>query len=215
MTDRPAIEVDNATIRFGQFTAVDDVSLSVATGEVFGLFGTERFGQTTLIRALRPHPSRLKRGTLVGPRRQNPGGGNRIQTGYMSQKFSLYADLTAQEIWIYSGIYGLTKQQAKEREEELIEMMGSRPISIAVPLAFRVDGSSGSRWSAPLHRPRLVFSTNRPPASIRCAPRSLDLLFRLPRKESPLCHHALHGRSWLLRPRRLPLHVEAVGDRHA
>src|SRR5262249_30985965 len=93
-----AIDVKDATIRVGNFTAVDKVSLSVEAGEVFGLLGTNGSGKTTLIRAmcgLIP----LAEGTAIvlGKDVRTEAEQIRQSIGYMSQKFSLYGDLTVRE----------------------------------------------------------------------------------------------------------------------
>src|SRR4051812_44370319 len=96
--ETPVLDIRDATIRFGKFTAVDKVSLSVKAGEVFGLLGPNGSGKTTLIRAvcgLLP----LAGGSawVLGQNVAGNAEAVRGQIGYMSQKFSLYADLTAQE----------------------------------------------------------------------------------------------------------------------
>ena len=110
-----AISVRDATIRYGHFTAVDRVSLDVAPAEVFALLGPNGSGKTTLIRGLCGLvPLAGGSATVLGRDVGREAELVRRQIGYMSQKFSLYEDLTAREnMSFYAGIYGLSRADAR------------------------------------------------------------------------------------------------------
>lgn len=154
------IDVRDVTIRFGKFTAVDHVSLTVAPGEVFALLGPNGSGKTTLIRALcglLPVASGQVRvfGQDVTRRPERV----RANIGYMSQKFSLYTDLTVEEnISFYAGIYGLSRTDAARRKGELVSLTRLQPYMDR--RAGRLSGGCKQRLAlvcALLHRPRLLF----------------------------------------------------------
>src|SRR5688572_4668443 len=116
----PAIVIDKASIRFGDFTAVNEVSFDVQRGEVFGLLGPNGSGKTTLIRALGGLVRFAGgRAEVLGRDVAKEPEAIRQEVGYMSQKFSLYADLTVREnMDFYAGIYGLPGAEARQRQQE-------------------------------------------------------------------------------------------------
>jgi len=156
----PAIAVRALTRRFGDFTAVHDVSFEVAEGEVFGFLGANGAGKSTTIRMLcgllRPSSgTAIVGGVDVG--RDPEGVKSRI--GYMSQRFSLYEALTVdQNIRFYGGIYGLDGARFAERRRFVLEMAGlegrERAFTRDLPGGWRQRLALGC---AILHEPRIVF----------------------------------------------------------
>lgn len=156
----PIIEVERLTRRFGKFVAVDDVSFHVEPGEVFGYLGANGAGKSTTIRILCGllAPSSgvarvAEHDVAVAPEAV------KRNIGYMSQKFSLYQDLSVQEnLEFYGGAYGLSSRELASRSAELLRQVdlydertrktGDLPGGLRQRLALA---------SALLHRPRIVF----------------------------------------------------------
>jgi ABC-2 type transport system ATP-binding protein len=155
-----AIDVDELTRRFGDFTAVDAITFDVRQGEVFGFLGANGAGKTTaikmLIGLLAPTSGRA---TVAGFDVLTRPDEVRRHIGYMSQRFSLYEDLTVREnITLYGGIYGLTDVEIAERGDALLrglELERSRDARVAsLPLGWKQKLAFSV---AMLHEPAVVF----------------------------------------------------------
>ncbi|WP_263418587.1 ABC transporter ATP-binding protein [Terriglobus albidus] len=179
----PAITAEGMTIRFGSFTAVQDVSFQVGKGELFGFLGPNGSGKTTIIKALCGLLTPTEgTGTILGMDIRKQAAEIRRHVGYMSQKFGLYEDLTvAENLTFYAGVYGIKGTQAEQRTKELLALTGMEPY-----LRRRVGALSGgwkqrlSLCCAIIHSPQVVF-LDEPTAGIDpVARRSLwDLFFQL------------------------------------
>jgi len=128
MTAAYAVEVEHLSMRFSHFSAVQDVSFTIPPGEIFGLLGPNGAGKTTIIRILcgilRPSGGRA---AVLGYDVTRQPEEIKSRIGYMSQRFSLYNDLTAQEnLAFYARIYGVPAGRLGARLDELIELSGLR-----------------------------------------------------------------------------------------
>src|ERR1700689_5049615 len=122
----PAVKIDDLSKRFGDFVAVDHVSIEVRQGEIFGFLGPNGAGKSTTIRILcgLMAPTSGK-ATVAGFDVATQSEEIKKNIGYMSQKFSLYDDLTVEEnIEFFGGVYGVTPQKLAEREEYVLKMAG-------------------------------------------------------------------------------------------
>ncbi len=155
-----AVVVEDLTRRFGDFTAVDKISFSVAPGEIFGFLGANGAGKTTTIRMLC--------GLLLPTSGQASVSGYDIYTqseliksniGYMSQSFSLYEDLTVREnIQFYGGIYGLSREDIKRKTAELLSDLEledkADQLTGALPLGWKQRLALSTSL---LHDPGILF----------------------------------------------------------
>ena len=156
----PAVLAEKLTKRFGAFTAVDGLDLSIAPGEVVGFIGPNGAGKSTAMRLLcgllRPSAGRaVVAGYDVGREPDSV----RAHIGYMSQKFSLYTDLTVIEnLNFFGGLYRVPHGEMPARAREAIRMAGLEGQADA--LVRDLAGGWKQRLAlgcAILHRPPVLF----------------------------------------------------------
>src|ERR1041385_4377645 len=175
------IECEGLTKRFGNFTAVDHVSFSVSRGSIFGFLGPNGSGKSTVIRMLcgilEPTEGTARIG---GHDIARDSEATKEMIGYMSQKFSLYDELTVNENLVFSGkLYSLRDRELKQRRDNLIEITHLEPYLDR--RAALLSGGWRQRLAmacALMHKPTVLF-LDEPTAGIDpVARRELwDLLF--------------------------------------
>lgn len=158
--NEPVIITEKLTKRFGDFIATNEITFEVSKGEIFGFLGANGAGKTTAMRMLcgLSIPSSGK-ATIAGYDVYTQTEKIKKNIGYMSQKFSLYEDLTVIEnIRFFAGIYGLTDKQIKSKSEQLLDHLGlqheAKKLVGALPLGWKQKLSFSV---AVLHEPQIVF----------------------------------------------------------
>jgi len=155
-----SVQVQNLTRKFNQFVAVNQVSFEVYQGEIFGFLGANGAGKTTTIRMLcgllLPTSGN---GTVAGFDILRESEQIKRNIGYMSQKFSLYNDLTvAENIHFYGGVYGLRNHELEARKEFLLADLHlgdwRRRLTRDLPLGWKQRLALGC---AVLHDPQIIF----------------------------------------------------------
>ncbi len=157
---RPAIYACNLNRVFGQFHAVKDLNLEIRHGEIFGLLGANGAGKTTTIKMLcgllEPSSGEITLGGETGDLRRPD---LRRRVGYMSQRFTLYDDLTIlQNLEFYSGVYGVPRNLRREKIDWVLEtcgLMGQENL-----LTGRLPGGWKQRvafGAAVMHEPDILF----------------------------------------------------------
>lgn len=154
------IYTENLTKKFGDFTAVDNISFSVDKGEIFGFLGANGAGKTTAMRMLcgLSHPTSGK-GVVAGFDIRKQAENVKKNIGYMSQKFSLYEDLKVWEnIRLFGGIYGMKEKAIASKTDKILSELGftaerntlvkELPLGWKQKLAFSVSI---------FHEPKIVF----------------------------------------------------------
>ena len=155
-----AVDVSGLTRRFGDFVAVDHIDLTVAQGRIFGFLGPNGSGKSTTIRMLTGllQPSEGS-GRVLGLDVMTEFEAIKQRIGYMSQKFSLYDDLSVEEnIDFFSGLYGVAGRRRAERKEWVLEMAD------LTQMRNHTTGALAGGWKqrlalgcAVLHEPPILF----------------------------------------------------------
>jgi ABC-2 type transport system ATP-binding protein len=154
------VRLERLTKRFGDFVAVDEVTLEVRRGEIFGFLGPNGAGKSTTIRMLcgllAPSGGR---GSVAGYDVASQPELVRAHIGYMSQKFSLYDDLTVEEnLDFFCGVYGVPPARRRERKEYALDMAGLRgrraTMTRLLPGGWKQRLALGA---AILHEPPILF----------------------------------------------------------
>lgn len=154
----PVVVIEHLVKQFGKLRAIDDLTMTINTGETFGLIGPNGSGKTTLIRIL-VGLARPTSGTLRVLHEHVPNSRVLAQTGYMTQLSALYNDLTAKEnLQFFCSIYGLRGKEQGQRIQEILERVDLADRANDVVSKF--SGGMKQRLSlacALVHHPRLVF----------------------------------------------------------
>ena len=155
-----AIEAEGLTRRFGDFTAVDEVSFRIGRGEIFGFLGSNGCGKTTTMKMLTGLlPPTAGRSRLFGKEVDARDMATRRQVGYMSQSFSLYGELTvAQNLDLHGRLFHLPAARLAARSGELVARFGLEPYldqrAEVLPLGIRQRLSLAV---AVVHEPKLLI----------------------------------------------------------
>ena len=156
----PVIKTENLTKRFGDFIATNAISFEVYQGEIFGFLGANGAGKTTAMRMLCGLSIPTSGNAVIaGYDVYKQTESIKKNIGYMSQKFSLYDDLTVVEnIEFFGGIYGLSDDTLKSKTDDLIDRLGlqseAKKLVGSLPLGWKQKLSFSV---AVLHEPKIVF----------------------------------------------------------
>jgi len=157
---RFVIEAENLVKKFGDFTAVDNISFQVGEGEIFGFLGANGAGKTTAMRMLcglsKPTSGR---GRVAGFDIEKEPEKVKSSIGYMSQKFSLYNDLKVWEnIRLFAGIYGIPKNEIEEKTDALLRRLNFEKEKETFVKALPLGWKQKLAFSVSIfHKPRVVF----------------------------------------------------------
>ncbi|MCT1524095.1 ABC transporter ATP-binding protein [Sphingobacterium hotanense] len=154
------ISTNKLTKRFGDFIATNAITFDVYKGEIFGFLGANGAGKTTAMKMLcgLSIPSSGE-ASIAGFDVYKETERIKQRIGYMSQKFSLYEDLTVVEnIEFFAGIYGLSNKEIKERGTQLISNLGLNEVASKLVSTLPLGWKQKLAFSvATIHNPEIVF----------------------------------------------------------
>nr|WP_217368667.1 MULTISPECIES: ABC transporter ATP-binding protein [unclassified Brevibacillus] len=154
------MEIRQLTKKFGEFVAVDNMSLNVREGEIFGFLGANGAGKSTTINMI-ASLLRVTKGeiTLLGKNIEKHSKFAKMNIGIVPQDIAIYEDMTAYEnVRFFAGLYGLRGSLLRERTEEALEFVGLGDKSTSFPKNF--SGGMKRRLNiacAIAHRPKLII----------------------------------------------------------
>jgi ABC-2 type transport system ATP-binding protein len=156
----PILEAKELTRKFGDFTAVDRLTLSVANGEIFGLIGPNGAGKTTTIKMLTTLlPITSGSATIAGHDVQREPAAVRHRIGYVPQLISADAQVTGYEnLWVFARLYAIPRDEREPRIQEALEFMGLSEVQDL--LVKNYSGGMIRRLEiaqALMHRPPILF----------------------------------------------------------
>jgi len=160
MNKETVISVKDLTKKFGEFTAVDHISLQVMKGEIFGFLGANGAGKTTAMRMLcgLSFPTSGS-GTVAGYDILRQAEEIKRHIGYMSQKFSLYEELTVWEnLNLFATIYGMPAKSIREKTDAAFRTLGMENMRNVLVKTIPIGWKQKLAFTAAtLHTPDIVF----------------------------------------------------------
>lgn len=205
----PAIVAKGLTRRFGDFTAVNNVSFDIQAGEIFGFLGSNGCGKTTTMKMLTGLlPASAGEAFLFGKLVDADDLETRKRVGFMSQGFSLYGELTvAQNLRLHARLFHLTPDKAMQRIDTLVERFGMRPhmdvLASSLPLGMRQRLSLAV---AVIHEPEMLI-LDEPTSGVDPVARDgfWELLIELSRQDKVTIFISTHFMNEALRCDRISL----------
>ena len=158
--DEPVITAVKLSKKFGDFIATNEISFEVKKGEIFGFLGANGAGKTTAMRMLcgllLPSSGSA---TVAGFDVYHQAEQVKKNIGYMSQKFSLYEDLTVKEnIRFYAGIYGMSRPAIKEKTAVLLHQLNLTTVANTLVKSLPLGWKQKLAFSVAIfHEPKVVF----------------------------------------------------------